>query len=151
MYTITSLRWLNQAQTLIEAVTEEAGVVLYNPSRPEWPDVSARQDIATYVPPQVSPAQVKAEASRRILEAFPLWKQMNMNARSNELFRIQAGYMRDSDNTFQPARALTSEETAEEVALREAWDWVKAVRAASNTIEAMNPIPQDYTADARWP
>lgn len=150
-YTILSAKYANPAGTVIEAQTAEAGTVLYHSARPDYADALAFPSIAPYVAPPVLPAQVKAEASRRILAALPIWKQMNMNARSNELFRIQAGYMRDTDNTFQPARGLTAEEAAEEVALRQAWDWVKAVRAASNTIEAMDPIPQDYAADARWP
>jgi hypothetical protein len=102
-------------------------------------------------PPEPTKDMVKLEASRRILDRYPLWKQMNMTARSNELFRLQAGFMRGNSGNFDPARALSPDEVAEEVALKQAWDWIKAVRTASDALENTTPIPQDYYADARWP
>jgi len=29
--------------------------------------------------------------------------------------------------------------------------WIQSVREASDAIEALNPIPDDYNADNRWP
>lgn len=31
------------------------------------------------------------------------------------------------------------------------WDWIDDVRAASNKLEAMTPIPADFAADKHWP
>lgn len=72
-------------------------------------------------------ADVKAEASRRILARFPTWKQANMNMRATELVDIRLG------------RELTTEETAERDALLGAAAWIKAVRTASDDIEAALP------------
>lgn len=90
--------------------------------------------------PEVSAGEVKDEARRRILERFPEWKQQNMTARGVELQDI-----RREKGTW------TIEEAAEAAALREAWAWIRAVRAASNAIEAIKPIPADYAAPDRWP
>jgi hypothetical protein len=102
-------------------------------------------------PPPITADQIKAEAQRRIHAHFPQWKQANMLARSAELFRIQAGFMRDADGSFVPARPLTAEEVVEEMAIAQAWSWIKAVRSASGSLEARSPVPQDYSSDAYWP
>lgn len=83
---------------------------------------------------------VKNEARRRILARFPEWKQTNMVARGLELQEI-----------WRQAGAWTVEEQAEANALAAAWGWIKAVRAASDLIELMSPIPADYAADGKWP
>lgn len=69
-------------------------------------------------------AQVKDEASRRILSILPDWKQRNLTARAAELAKI----LND--------RAWSADEAAEWAAGQIAWDSIKAVRAASNAIEA---------------
>ncbi len=73
--------------------TDEAGQVSYIPLAERWaPDSAtnspARADlraflvagglITAWIPPAVTPAQVKAEARRRILHRYPLWKQINL-------------------------------------------------------------------------
>jgi hypothetical protein len=65
-------------------------------------------------PAPVAAWEVKAEAERRILSRFPLWKQLNM---------IRAG-----------------EDLSE----------IDAIRAASNRIERMDPIPLDFRDDKYW-
>lgn len=87
----------------------------------------------------VDAAAVKQEARRRILERYPDWKQTNMVARSVELQDI-----------WRQVGSWTPEERAEADALTAAWAWIKAIRAASDEIEAMTPIPADFAADARW-
>lgn len=72
-------------------------------------------------------AEIKAEASRRILSRFPTWKQANMNMRATELVDVRLD------------RELTTEETAERDALLAAAAWIKAVRTASDDIEAALP------------
>lgn len=93
---------------------------------------------------------VKTECRRRIIERFPDWKQANMTARSHELDRIQSGFMRDADGNRLEARDLTETEMAEERAIGQAWAWIKAVRAKSDEIEALDPVPDDFDADERW-
>jgi len=84
-------------------------------------------------------AAVKAEARRRILARYPDWKQTNMVARSVELMHLKG------------TKEWTPAEQAEADALQAAWDWVKAVRSASDVIEVMTPIPADFRDDRHWP
>lgn len=88
---------------------------------------------------------VRSEAQRRIIHAMSardlqhcLIKQLNANMRANEL------------NDIRHERTLTAEEEAEADALRSMAEYVKSVRAASNVLEAMNPIPDDYADNSRW-
>lgn len=72
-------------------------------------------------------AAVKEAASARILALYPSWRQTNMLARGFELtYRRFAG-------------ALTPDEEAEVAALQASWDDVKAIREASNALEASVP------------
>ena len=82
---------------------------------------------------------VKDEARRRILARFPDWKQTNMVALGVELTLAKIG------------GDWTKEQQDEAGALQAAWDWVKAVRSASDVIEAMSPIPADFRSDKFWP
>ena len=89
-------------------------------------------------PPQVSSIDdVKSEAHRRIVQIVPEWKQLNLLARSTELAKI--------------GEQNWSEAEREEVALIESvWDKVKHIRAKSDELEVMNPIPDDYQDDKYW-
>jgi hypothetical protein len=83
------------------------------------------------------PADVKAEAARRILAVVPEWKQRNMTARAAELAKIgEANW--------------TTEQSAEWAAGQALWDQVKAIRVKSDEIEALNPIPANFTDDSYW-
>ena len=83
---------------------------------------------------------VKAEAGRRILAVYADWKQRNMTMRATELQEIRIG-----------GGTLTAQEETERLALIAASDWVKSVRVASDVIEAMDPIPNDFRNDSFWP
>ena len=96
-------------------------------------------EIAPYTPPPPTADDVKAEAGRRIVARYPEWKQRNMTARGVELLHIQ---------TSEP---WTPEEQAEADALQAAWDWIASVRAASDILEAQQPIPADWQGDHHWP
>lgn len=96
-------------------------------------------EIAPYAAPPTTAADIKAEAARRIMTRYPEWKQRNMTARGVELLHIQAG------------RSWTPDEQAEADALQAAWDWIGSVRAASDTLEAAQPIPADWRDDPHWP
>jgi len=64
--------------------------------------------------------RVKQHASDLILAKYPDWKQRNMTMRVVTL------------NATSP---LTDEEQAELVEISVAWDWIDAIRAASDTLE----------------
>lgn len=90
---------------------------------------------------------VKAEAQRRIIALTGksnlqdcMIKQFNALMRAGQLTdkRVSGG-------------TLTAEEETEAAVLRAMADRIKAIRAASDVIEAMSPIPVDYNADKWWP
>ena len=112
------------AGAAVETLTAAALVITY-------PDAEALP---------VTAAEVKAEAYRRIIRIIPEWKQRNLTARAAELaMKVAAG------------GTLTAAEQGEWDAGQVIWDKIKAVRAASDTIEAMSPIPRDFRARAEWP
>ena len=109
----------------------------------DW--VQAGGKISAYQPPKPTIDDVRAEAQRRIIVLTGtsdllacMIKQSNANMRANEFNdkRLRGG-------------VLTAAEEAEAAALRGLADKIKAIRVASNAMEA-NP-PADYKADSRWP
>jgi len=94
---------------------------------PDWPPAA----------PSVTIDAIKAEAKRRILGIAPEWKQRNMLARAAELLRI-------GEPNWTPSQQ------AEVAAMDAAWADIEAIRAKSDAIEAMQPIPLDYTDDKYW-
>lgn len=84
-----------------------------------------------------TPEQVKAEANRRILKIVPEWKQRNLLAQAAQLNR-------------KPVADWTAEEQAAVDAGDAIWAQVQAIRAKSDEIEAMDPIPADVTDSALW-
>lgn len=98
--------------------------------------------VAFLAPKPATVADVKAEARRRILARYADWKQDNMTARGVELLKLRIAN-----------GAWTAAEQAEADALKAAWDWIKAVRAASDAIEADlgTMTVEAMRADARWP
>jgi hypothetical protein len=69
---------------------------------------------------------------------IPEWQQRNLTAQAAQL--------------AEKGRAnWTAEELAAWDAGQAIWDQVKAIREASNLIEAMEPIPTDYTDNGFWP
>lgn len=80
---------------------------------------------------------VKQEAGRRILAIAPEWKQRNMLARSAQFLRIGEAN-------------LTQEQRDEVLAIELIWETIQMIRAKSDLIEAMDPIPPDYTDDKYW-
>ena len=89
---------------------------------------------------------IKAEAGKRIFAVIPEWKQRNLTARASELAMKVAGGV-----------SLTAEEQAEWNAGVTVWLSVKAIRAASDAIEASlagmtaeQLAAFDPTDDAHW-
>lgn len=101
---------------------------------------AAQAVIDAFDPAAGDPASVKAEAARRILARYPEWKQRNMTARGVDLLsrRLVAG-------------AWTDAEAAEASALQVAWDWIKSVRATSDALESLAPIPAGFADHIHWP
>lgn len=124
------------ATASIPAVEDNADFRLIRDGNPDA-DV-APLSIVEYAAPSPTTDSVRAEARRRILSAFPEWKQANMTARAVELV-----------DKLVRGETLTDAEADERAAIDAAWGWIKAVRAASNALES-DP-PSDYAADAHWP
>jgi hypothetical protein len=80
---------------------------------------------------------IKREASKRIIAIAPEWKQSNMLARSIELLR-------------KGETNLTADEIREVTEIDTLWDEVKRIRSVSDTLEAMEPPPEDYADDKYW-
>ena len=80
--------------------------------------------------------EVKAAASGIIYAFASSTKQANLMARKQELSDIISGQLINTDGTFEAARALATAEVAEAIAMRAAWNYIKAVRTASNQFEA---------------
>lgn len=142
---IASISFADPAGTIL-AVTDQAGAVFsvswpcetwHRDAVQAWLD--AGNSIAAYAPPAPTAADVKAEAGRRIVALYPEWKQRNMTARGVELLHIRAS---------QP---WTPEEQAEADSLQAAWVWIGSLRAASDALEATQPIPADWRDDHYWP
>jgi hypothetical protein len=114
-----------------------------NLNAPETPyELSDGRILSVHVPDPVTPPDptaidVQAQAYRRIVLFCPEWRQRNLTA--------QAVILQDKgrDN-------WTAEELAAWNAGKAIWDVIAAIRAKSNEIEAMDPIPLDYTNDSYW-
>lgn len=85
-------------------------------------------------------AEVKAEAGRRIEAIMPAYKQRNFFALQAEL---SMSYGPDPKAWPADMQKLAQEGLA-------AWAQIKAIRARSDEIEAMDPIPLDFDADEWW-
>jgi hypothetical protein len=83
--------------------------------------------------------EVKLEAGRRILIVCPEWRQRNHIATDLTYAKI-----------IQAGGSLTAEQEESRVAIESVWASVQNIRSKSNEIEAMSPIPQDYTNDSYW-
>lgn len=127
-------RWIPEAEEVVGTATSFTTAIV---ERIVEADRVVVRTTHTAIAVEQQKLAVKGEARRRIIARFPDWKQTNMVARALELTRKGAG--------------LTPEEQTEATQLQAAWDWIKAVRAASDALEAMDPIPADFTADQRWP
>jgi len=96
--------------------------------------------IAPYVPPEPDPItaqQVKDEAYRRIVIICPEWKQRNLTA--------QASILAEKGRANWTAEELAAWEAGEAI-----WSEIATIRAKSDELELMDPIPQDYTEDKWW-
>lgn len=86
----------------------------------------------------VTVEMVKAEAHRRIVTICPEWKQRNLTA--------QATILAEKGRANWTAEELAAWNAGEAI-----WAQIAAIRAASDTIEAMDPIPPDFAESEVWP
>jgi hypothetical protein len=81
---------------------------------------------------------IKAEANRRILAIVPEWKQRNLLAQAAQLAkRGETHWTADDHAAWEDGETI--------------WERVSAIRAASDDLEAMDPLPTDYDDDRHWP
>lgn len=104
----------------------------------EW--VAEGNTIPPYVAPPSSAVQVKAECQRRILAVMPEYAQRNTLA-AGQAAVMQYG----ADPADWPPELQARQQAA-----MQAWAEIERLRARSNEIEAMDPIPADLTDDALW-
>lgn len=90
--------------------------------------------------PLVTVAMVKAEAARRIAAIMPDYMQRNVMAWGLETIMAYG-----TDPATWPAQLQ-----AVNAAAQAAWTAIKAIRARSDEIEAIDPIPADFQEDEYW-
>lgn len=87
--------------------------------------------------PGPSVGDVKREAERRILAIVPEWKQRNLTAQAAILAKKgEANWTTEEQAAWDAGEAI--------------WTQIAAIRAASDAIEAMDPIPDPVTWGG-WP
>lgn len=96
--------------------------------------------IPAYQPPPVSPADVKAECRRRIILIMTEDQQRNTLA-AGQAATMQYG----ADPSNWPP-----ELQARQAGALAAWAEIERLRARSNEIELMEPMPADVTTDDLW-
>ena len=89
--------------------------------------------------------KIKAIAGEKINSIFPEWKQRNIIARSTELTEKKADGI-----------ALTQPELDELIIIKALWSRVKAIRVASDAIEAdltasVDPLSFNIETSINWP
>lgn len=99
-------------------------------------DVVTRGWIIEDIPATVE--MVKAEAYRRIVASCPEWKQRNLTAQAAQLAKKgEANWTPEEAAAWDAGEAL--------------WSQIAAIRAASDVIEAMDPIPANFYDLPDWP
>ena len=88
--------------------------------------------------PVVTTEMVNAEAQRLIYEIAPVWVQANLTARGVE-------FLHKGEENW------TEADKKEALAGFALFDQIKAIRAASNVLTALDVIPNDYAKDKHWP
>lgn len=139
--TYSELKYINELGG-IQAERDDGMTVYIAPGTPEHQQAEAGQfgQIAAFEPPfeGIAAQQVKDEAYRRIVAICPEWKQRNLTA--------QASILAEKGRANWTAEELEAWNAGEAI-----WQSIAAIRAASDQLEAMGPIPDDYMDDKHWP
>ena len=105
----------------------------------EIDEIQADEAIERALTESFKPDLIKKEAMRRILEVAPEHTQRNMIAKGVELLeKLVLG------------ETLSTEELVFRNAAMQKWKDIETIRAKSNTLEKMDPIPDDYRDDKYW-
>lgn len=98
-------------------------------------------EVVSFLTPPPGTEDVKREAARRIDAIMPDYQQRNALAMGLEATQLHGA---DPANWPAPLQGLND-------SIQAKWSAIKAIRAASNVIEALNPIPLDFAEDSWWP
>lgn len=90
---------------------------------------------------------VRLEASKRLQTFFSARDAANLEIIIINGVREATQY----HNLERQGVVWTGQQAYRALVLAVSYDFIEEVRAASNVMEAMNPIPDDYDADSRWP
>lgn len=121
-------------RSLLNRIEEQA-----NPFDITWPEKPTFPYYTFWSEENLPPAEaVKEEAYRRIIAICPEWKQRNLTAQAAQLAK-------------KGEANWTPEEAAAWAAGEALWSQIAAIRAASDVIEAMDPIPANFYELPDWP
>lgn len=109
--------------------------------------ISSGQTILPYDEPTPTPDDVRAEAQRRMIALIGARDANNLAIKIQNALRETARLLEKEVSGV----ALTPQEKTRKQTLMTMDAAIEAIRAASNTLEAMTPVPADYTNDSRWP
>lgn len=102
--------------------------------------IEAGDVVAPFVHDAPTADEVKAEAGRRIVAIMPDYVQRNTMALALETMQQHGP---DPANWPKDLQAINAAAQAK-------WAAIKVIRARSNEIEAMIPIPSDFREDSYW-
>jgi hypothetical protein len=141
---------------LLRALGEPRHVLRFEPSGAAvlvLPDVDqslADAARAAYVPPPVTPEQVRAEAKRRLIALLGARDEAHLDVLIangiREAVRLQEIRLAHLMDTSKPD--LTAEQQLRAETLKAIDAAIEAIRSRSNALEA--EPPSDYTADHHW-
>jgi hypothetical protein len=101
-------------------------------------ELNAEAEAAALAEYQLKIMAIKQEANRRIVAICPEWKQRNLTAQAAQLAKKgEANWTQAETDAWAAGEAL--------------WAQIAAIRVASDAIEAMDPMPDEITADNLWP
>jgi len=140
--TYRNLKYVNDLNGIQAERTSDSVAEYFSPGSDKHRSAvnGAYGEISPYVPPEPEPItaqQVKDEAYRRIIAICPEWRQRNLTA--------QASILAEKGRANWTTEELAAWEAGEAI-----WSEIATIRAKSNELELMDPIPQDYTEDKWW-
>lgn len=144
--------------TVLVDIDGSAATVPADPSNRHYAAlISSGAPIASAPVPEPTAADVRAEASRRLQVVFGARDATHLDiiianatrevARLNQ---IKVGVPHPAGGWLAEPREWTAEERARLATLHGADQMLESIRAASNRLEAMQPVPADYAADDHW-
>ncbi len=140
---IRAARWTSQARQAVIVTLEDYSTRVITADDPLWNKLGP----PLMMEEPISPDLVRAEAARRMRELLGARDEKHLDI-------IITNGLREAARLLQKEVAgerLTEEERARQKQLKQIDAAIEAIRAASNRLEAMEPIPDDYADDKYWP